>query len=116
MQHITTQRVIAAAVTLGIIAAILIAYQALVEIPRERIEAQEKEAFLKRADELVKAQEREDNYNSCMFSAYNIYSQNWDSQCTLLGREKECSLKTYEMERIEKLHKESQERCVQMYK
>lgn len=107
---------IAAAVTLGIIAAVLIAYQALVEIPREKIESQEKTLMLEKVAEEAKEAQREEKYNNCMMFAYTDYNTNWNSACTLAEKEAECSLPTYKADSLEEKWEQEKDRCVQMYK
>ena len=84
-------------------------YQATVVAPREKAEnairAAEKEAAM-----------REAKYNLCLSSAYADYSLNWDRQCELLGKEKDCSLPLASASIYDDVLSKEKDRCVTLYK
>jgi len=108
--------IITGAVVIGVIAIIAIAYQSLVVVPQNKIDAQEREARADRLMEIAKEADRKSEYESCKASAYRVYSQNWDAKCELIGEEADCSLYPVQSDQINQWHKEAQEDCLAIYK
>jgi len=107
------------AVVAGIIFGALIIwimYQNLVVIPKEEIRSEENAAEEARIAERFEIVAKERAYDSCIQSAYNVYSTNWDSQCELQGKEAECSLYASQYKIVEERHVSAQESCLVRFK
>lgn len=112
----TVQKITAALATLFVVAVLLIAYQALVVVPAERLEAQaELQRAEQRAQELAELK-RQADYNNCLAAAYEVYSANWESKCKVLGLGDGCTLTVYAYAPIEEDYANEKDRCVTMYK
>lgn len=108
-----------AAVTTGaviLISTIAIAYQSLVVVPREEIRAEAERYERERREEALASTRREDKYNSCLVDAYNLYSENWDNYCELLGREPNCSLPYSKSEDLGEDYSSEKATCLTIYK
>lgn len=82
-----------------------VAYQAFVVVPQNKIE-------LQKAQDIAK----EVNYNSCVESATEGYTREWNGNCTMLNRGDLCALPMYLATPIEKSLDNEKNRCVTMYK
>tara|TARA_R110000851_G_scaffold58128_2_gene135020 strand:+ start:151 stop:498 length:348 start_codon:yes stop_codon:yes gene_type:complete len=109
--------ILTAAVVVGVIALIVIAYQGLIVVPQNQIEAQAAQAEAERMLEVAKGIDRQNNYDSCISSAYSVYSANWDNQCELAGKEIDCSLSLYEnADVINTQHQVAEDTCLAIFK
>lgn len=111
---ITTAAVTTGAVVL--ISIIAIAYQALVVVPREQIEAEAKRYEQERRLEALAADRREDRYNSCLVDAQSFYTADWNGHCELIGKEPDCSLPTNTALIFETRKEKAEEQCLAIYK
>lgn len=110
------QKITAGLAVAFLVAVLAIAYQALVVVPAERLEAQaELQRAEQRAQELAEIR-RQADYDTCLARAYQVYSSNWDSKCEVLGLEANCTLSFYAYSGIEENYKAEQDRCVAMHK
>lgn len=102
-------------VIIGIVL-LTIVYQAAIVIPREKIAAQERALIEKARLERLEKLRKVEAYDLCIASAWHNYSANWDSACTIDGKEADCTLPAYRHEPINKSHEVEKDRCVTMYK
>lgn len=98
------------------IALFFLAYQALVAVPNKEREAMAQAQLIKMEEERRLARDKETKYYQCMELAYANYSDGWDGQCELAGKEPDCSLVSHQYKVIEERHVEAQDRCLALYK
>lgn len=111
-----TNRITLIVGTIVTIAVLVIAYQSLIVVPKERIAAQERANVEKvRLERLEKLQKAE-AYDQCIASAYQVYSQNWDKACETNGKEADCSLYSAQSDRIDDMHQTAKTTCLTLYK
>lgn len=91
---------------------LVIEYNKNVSLPKAEMEANR---ALIAEERRVKA-ERELKMHQCLGWAWETYSDNWDKQCVLIGKTADCSLPNHSSDRLNLQHKESQDRCVEMYR
>ena len=60
------------------------------------------------------AREKKNDYYSCMADAQTKYVSRWNGDCKLMSLNDNCSLATYRADRLEKLRKESEDRCAKL--
>lgn len=111
----TKQTIITIAVVATVLTTLFIAYQALVVVPKERIEAQTAIEERNRADALMAAARNKDNYDSCLLGAYTNYSSNWEQHCELLELEEDCSLPRATALLFEERKEKDEANCLAVY-
>lgn len=112
----TTNTIITLIVTAIVISIPYMAYQSLVAIPKQKIEAAAIQSQLEREAKAEAEEKRQADYNSCTDLAYRNYSNNWDQTCTLQKLEKDCTLAGYLSQPLEERHQQANDRCVALYK
>ncbi len=98
------------------IATLLLAYQALVVVPREEIKAKERlaaEASLKEEQARIA---RDTRYNGCVHDAEYNYNNRWEGHCVLVGKGENCSLPAYVADKFEEKLVEDKKQCLDIYK
>ena len=111
-----TNRIAIIVGTIVAIAVLVIAYQALIVVPKERIASQERANVEKARLERLEKLQRAEAYDQCVASAYEVYSNNWDKACETNGKEADCSLYTAQSDRIDDMHQTAKNTCVTLYK
>ncbi len=56
------------------------------------------------------------DYFECLLSADNNYSINWDSVCTVLGKNKNCQIPLYRANSVNKTLKTEKATCLNLFK
>lgn len=90
------------------------------EIKKIELEEQKQEQLQEQLEEERKEEKaiRERNrylLEQCLENAFEYYSNYWDKHCEELGKEKDCSLPSYYVERLDKLYKEMKDDCFKKY-
>lgn len=112
----TKNIIIGAFAVLTMIVITSIAYQSLVVIPREEIEARERKETADRVAALFAEQQRKEDYSQCIQDAYINYTNNWNSQCKTEGKEDGCQLISWRAEDFEASWNRDEDTCVTLYK
>lgn len=96
--------------------ALLIAYQALVVVPQNRIDAEQRKEQTRIQEERAREARRETSLLTCGLDAYSTYSGDWDKACETAGLKPDCTLPKYKSDSMNKRLEEMNDRCVTLYK
>lgn len=97
-------------ITIGVsLVAILLVLWMFGSIQRSNLE---KAAELEREEAFQKSLQ----LDSCAASAYEVYSQNWDSTCATEGLNSDCQLPMYKATELNDTYERDKDRCVELYK
>lgn len=111
-----TQNVILAIFILILLAIPYIAYQSLVAIPKEKLEAERELAANAIIAKQAAEEKRREQYDQCISTAWQTYSSNWDQTCEVSKLEKDCTLPAYLSTGLDDRHEQAKDRCVALYK
>lgn len=98
------------------IAAVVVAYQALVVVPQNRIDAEQRKEMVRIQVEKEREEQKRIDLWECQNSAYQAYSGNWDAACKLIGEKPDCTLPAYKANGYQELLDAANDRCVTLYK
>lgn len=94
----------------ALIIALSIAYYFIIYIPdRDKLKAEVTK------QEQEKVEKNRILLNSCLEDVDKSYNSNWQSLCKSSGKEENCGLPTYDVERVDKIKKENKEECFRKY-
>jgi hypothetical protein len=97
--------IIATAATLGVLLLVLGTLQIK---SNEKLSREQVKEF--------KVENAKRNYVMCLDVSYQLYDQNWESNCKLLGRGEECGLPISTSEDLNSLKAREDETCIELYK
>lgn len=98
------------------IAVLVIAYQALIVVPKEKIASQEQAIIEKARLERLERLQKAEAYDQCVSVAYSNYNYDWNKACETAGKEAGCTHYTSVADRIDGILKDAKQTCVVMYK
>lgn len=110
------QKAFSGVIVLFILAIPYIAYQSLVAIPKEKLEAERELAANAIIAKQLAEEKRREQYDQCISTAWETYSSNWDQMCEVSKLEKDCTLPAYLSTGLDDRHEQSKDRCVALYK
>lgn len=110
------QKAVTGVIVLFILSIPFIAYQAFVSIPREKIEAQQAQAAAAIQAKEIEKKKMIAEYDQCISSAWETYSENWDQACKVSKLENDCILENYLSTGLNNRHEQAKDRCVSLYK
>lgn len=78
--------------------------------------AQEKRLQDQRNREYRERVAQQELYYNCTSSAYEVYTEDWNSACRLEYKGNDCTLPLYKKEIIDESYQRALDRCVELYK
>jgi len=98
-----------------VIFVLTIMYQSMIVIPQAKLEAEANAIEAKINAEREARVVRENNYQQCLATAWEVYSNQWDSTCVIDGKAKDCSLPVYRHQSIDQSYTVAKDRCLTLY-
>lgn len=63
----------------------------------------------------VKQETKVNLYKNCATSAFNIYSKQWDGECSLLSRGPNCALPSDKAKSLDQDREKNEDQCLKLY-
>ena len=98
------------------IATLVIAYQALIIVPQQKIDSIERQHKLDQQEETFKGAMKKNEYDACIEESYNMYIIDWNSACGLENKEDGCSLPAYRANELGDDRQTNEDECLAIFK
>jgi len=86
-----------------------------IELEEQKQKQLQEQLEKEREEEKADKERREYLLEECLQQTYDAYKEFWDSECEILGKEKDCWLPSWNAERCDKYHKEMKDDCFKKY-